>query len=114
MLWRNIAIGSSTYGNVTDVLIDGGRVGADVDALPTLWAIKIKTHTPFGGVVRNITFRGTQLGNIDGTAIYVLLEPYNNPASRRAPHSPRHPAFQTLPSATCTCCAPTQRATSER
>jgi polygalacturonase len=80
VLWRNIAIGSSTYGNVTDVLIEGGRVGADVDALPTPWAIKIKTHTPFGGVVRNITFRGTQLGNIDGTAIYVLLSPYNNPA----------------------------------
>ena len=80
MLWRNIAIGSSTYGNVTDVLVEGGRIGADVDALPTPWAIKIKTHTPLGGVVRNVTFRGTQLGTIDGTAIDVLLEPYNNPA----------------------------------
>ena len=87
MLWRNIAIGSSTYGNITDVLIEGGRVGADVDALPTPWAIKIKTHTPFGGAVRNITFRGTQLGTIDGTAIDVLLSPYNNPAF--PPRAPR-------------------------
>jgi len=79
VLWRNIAIGSSTYGNITDVLVDGGRVGADVDALPTPWAIKVKTHTPFGGVVRNVTFRGTQLGTIDGTALDVFLTPYNAP-----------------------------------
>ena len=79
VLWRNIALGSSTFGNITDVLIEGGRIGADVDTHPTLWAIKIKTHTPFGGVVRNVTFRGTQLGTINGNAIDVLLSPYNNP-----------------------------------
>ena len=61
VLWRNIALGSSTYGNITDILFEGGRIGADEDALPTLWAIKFKTHAPYGGVVRNVTFRGTYL-----------------------------------------------------
>lgn len=80
------AIGSSTYGNVTDVLMEGGRIGDDNGSSP--WAVKVKTHTPRGGVVSNITLKGVRLGRIapnkwqqpnGGTALFVLLEPYNNP-----------------------------------
>ena len=79
VLWRNIALGSSTFGNITDVLVDGGRIAADNDTLPTRWAFKIKTHIPFGGHVSNVTIRGTQIGTVNGTAMYLQLSPYNNP-----------------------------------
>ncbi len=64
----------------------GGRIGDDNGSSP--WAVKIKTHTPYGGVVRNISFVGVRLGRIapntwqmphGGTAFYINLTPYNNP-----------------------------------
>lgn len=67
--------------------MERGRIGDDNGSSP--WAVKVKTHTPHGGVVSNITLQGVRLGRIapnawqqphGGTALYVLLEPYNNPA----------------------------------
>ena len=66
--------------------MEGGRIGDDNGSSP--WAVKVKTHTPHGGVVRNVTLQSVRLGRIapnswqqphGGTALYVLLEPYNNP-----------------------------------
>jgi polygalacturonase len=103
VLSRNIAIGSSTYGNITDILFEGGRVGDDAGSSP--WAIKIKTHTPFGGVVRNVTVRGTRFGAIapntwqqrgGGTAIYVSLTPYNKPDFPPGAPSPAASAFEDI------------------
>ena len=103
VLSRNIAIGSSTFGNVTDVIFEGGRVGDDAGSSP--WALKIKTHTPFGGLVRNISFRGTRFGAIapndwqqkgGGTAIYVDLTPYNNPAFPPGAPRPSASAFEDI------------------
>jgi polygalacturonase len=103
VLSRNIAIGSSTYGNVTDVVFEGGRVGDDEGSSP--WAFKVKTHTPFGGVVRNITVRGTRIGAIKpntwqqrggGTAIYVDLRPYNTPILPPGSPQPAASAFEDI------------------
>jgi polygalacturonase len=86
VLSRNVAIGSSTYGNVTDVLIEGGRIGDDEGSSP--WALHIKTHTPTGGVIRNITLSAVTIGAIapnswqmphGGRAFIVGLSPYNDP-----------------------------------
>lgn len=97
---RNIAIGSSTYGNISDVLIEGGRIGDDAGSSP--WALKIKTHTPRGGVVSNITLRGTRIGSIapnswqqktGGTALFILLEAYNNPVFPPGAPDPAASAF---------------------
>jgi polygalacturonase len=103
VLSRNVAIGSSTFGNVTDVTIEGGRVGDDAGSSP--WAIKVKTHTPFGGVVRNVTVRGTRFGAIapnawqqrgGGTAVYIDLTPYNTPAFPPGAPRPAASAFQDI------------------
>jgi hypothetical protein len=68
------------------VLIEGGRIGDDAGSSP--WALHIKTHTPSGGVVRNITMAGVRLGAIapnswqmhhGGQAFILQLSPYNNP-----------------------------------
>lgn len=100
---RNVAIGSSTYGNITDVLFEGGRIGDDAaDSLP--WAVKIKTHTPNGGVIRNITFRGVHFGAVGptaqqpsgGTAIYVSLTPYNNPTFPPGAPTPASSSFEDI------------------
>jgi len=86
VLSRNIAIGSSTFGDITDVAVEGGRIGDDEGSSP--WAIKVKTHLPRGGVVANVSVVGTRLGRIapnawqqpgGGTALLVLVEPYNVP-----------------------------------
>lgn len=86
VLSRNVAIGSSTYGNITDVLMEGGRIGDDEGSSP--WALHVKTHTPAGGVVRNITLSAVTIGAIapnswqmphGGRAFIVGLSPYNNP-----------------------------------
>lgn len=87
VLSRNIAIGSSTFGNITDVRIEGGRIGDDEGSSP--WALKIKTHIPLGGVVENVTVVGTAFGKIapnswqqpnGGAAFHVEIAPYNSPA----------------------------------
>ena len=59
---RNFAIGSGTYANVSDVIVEDTRIGDDEGSAP--WAIKIKSHCPFGGVVSNIIFRRLILGAI--------------------------------------------------
>lgn len=59
---RNFAIGSGTFANVSDVVVEDTRIGDDEGSAP--WAIKIKTHCPFGGVVSNITFQRLRLGAI--------------------------------------------------
>ena len=41
---RNVAIGSSVLGNVTDVVVQDCAIGDDSGSSP--WAIKIKTHAP--------------------------------------------------------------------
>jgi len=87
VLSRNIAVGSSTFGNITDVRIEGGRVGDDEGSSP--WALKVKTHIPLGGVVANVSVVGTRFGKIapnawqqpnGGSAIHVEIAPYNTPA----------------------------------
>lgn len=101
VLSRNVAIGSSTFGNVSDVVIEGGRIGDDDGSSP--WAVKVKTHVPNGGVVRNITLRGTRIGAIrpntwqqhgGGTALYVLLTPYNKPVWPPGSPTPSESRFQ--------------------
>jgi hypothetical protein len=59
---RNFAIGSGTYGNVTNVTVEDTRIGDAFGSAP--WAIKIKSHCPSGGVVSNITFRRLNIGRI--------------------------------------------------
>ena len=59
---RNFAIGSATYSNVSEVLVEDCRIGDDHGS--AAWAIKIKSHEPNGGDVSNITFRRLTLGNI--------------------------------------------------
>ncbi len=59
---RNFAIGSGTFANVSDVVVEDTRIGDDEGSAP--WAIKIKTHCPYGGVVSNITFQRLRLGAI--------------------------------------------------
>jgi polygalacturonase len=87
VLSRNIAIGSSCFGNITDVRIEGGRIGDDYGSSP--WAFKVKTHVPLGGVVANVTVAGTAIGSIapnswqqpsGGAAFHVEIAPYNSPA----------------------------------
>ena len=87
ILSRNLAIGSSTFGNITDVRIEGGRIGDEEGSSP--WALKIKTHIPLGGVVSNVSVVGTRFGKIapnswqqpnGGSAIHVEIAPYNSPA----------------------------------
>ena len=87
VLSRNIAIGSSTFGNITDVRIEGGRIGDDDGSSP--WALKIKTHIPLGGLVSNVSVVGTRFGKIapnpwqqprGGSAIHIEIAPYNSPA----------------------------------
>lgn len=101
VLSRNVAIGSSTWGNITDVRIEGGRIGDDSGSSP--WAIKVKTHVPYGGVVENITVSGTRIGRVapntwqqrsGGTAIFVLLTPYNTPAFPAGAPRPAATAFR--------------------
>jgi len=59
---RNFAIGSGTYANVTDVVVEDSTIGDDEGSAP--WAIKIKSHCPDGGVVSNVTFQRLRLGAI--------------------------------------------------
>jgi polygalacturonase len=63
---RNFAIGSGTYANVSDVIVEDSRIGDDEGSAP--WAIKIKSHCPFGGSVSNIMFRRLTLGAIKPNA----------------------------------------------
>jgi polygalacturonase len=88
VLSRNVAIGSGCWGNVSDFLMEGGRIGDDSFPLGSSpWAIKLKTHVPFGGVTANITFRGVRLGAIVGTALGVYLSEYG-PANQTVPGAP--------------------------
>ena len=59
---RNFAIGSATYSNVSEVLVEDCRIGDDVGS--AAWGIKIKSHEPHGGDVSNVTFRRIRLGRI--------------------------------------------------
>ena len=59
---RNFAIGSATYSNVSEVLVEDCRIGDDEGS--AAWGIKIKSHSPSGGDVSNITFRNLSLGRI--------------------------------------------------
>lgn len=59
---RNFAIGSATYSNVSDVLVEDCRIGDDDGS--AAWGIKIKSHEPNGGDVSNIMFRNIRMGRI--------------------------------------------------
>lgn len=59
---RNFAIGSATYSNVSEVLVEDTRIGDDEGS--AAWGIKIKSHEPHGGDVSNITFRNIRMGRI--------------------------------------------------
>jgi polygalacturonase len=59
---RNFAIGSATYSNVSEVLVEDCRIGDDEGS--AAWGIKIKSHSPNGGDVSNVTFRNLRLGKI--------------------------------------------------
>lgn len=83
VLSRNVAIGSACFGNITNVTMEGGRIGDDAGSSP--WALKVKTHVPNGGVVSGITLRGVAIGAIKpnswqqpsgGTAFHVDLTQY--------------------------------------
>lgn len=85
VLSRNVAIGSACFGGIYNVTMLGGRIGDDEGSSP--WAVKVKTHVPYGGVVRGVAFVGVQFGAIapnsyqqpsGGTAIQVLLEQYGS------------------------------------
>ena len=84
---RNVAIGSSVLGNVTDVVVQDCAIGDDSGSSP--WAIKIKTHAPRGGVVRNVTFQRLRLGLIapnayqqpNGGMAFSIYEDYGSPTT---------------------------------
>ena len=84
---RNVAIGSSVIGNVSDVTVQDCTIGDDYGSSP--WAIKIKTHEPHGGVVRNITFQRLRLGLIapnayqqpNGGMALSIYENYGSPTT---------------------------------
>jgi polygalacturonase len=59
---RNFAIGSATYSNVSEVLVEDSRIGDDSGS--AAWGIKIKSHEPNGGDVSNVTFRNLRFGKI--------------------------------------------------
>jgi polygalacturonase len=59
---RNFAIGSATFSNVSEVLVENVRIGDDEGS--AAWGIKIKSHEPMGGDVSNITFRNIRMGRI--------------------------------------------------
>ena len=59
---RNFAIGSATYSNVSEVLVENVRIGDDAGS--AAWGIKIKSHEPHGGDVSNVTFRNVRMGRI--------------------------------------------------
>ena len=62
MVARNFAIGSGTYANVSEVVVEDCTIGDEHGSAP--WAIKIKSHCPYGGVVENVTFQRLKLGHI--------------------------------------------------
>ena len=84
---RNVAIGSSVLANVSDVVVQDCAIGDDRGSSP--WAIKIKTHEPFGGVVSNVTFQRLRLGRIapnayqqpGGGMAFALYENYGSATS---------------------------------
>ena len=59
---RNFAIGSATFSNVSEVLVENVRIGDDEGS--AAWGIKIKSHEPHGGDVSNVTFRNIRMGRI--------------------------------------------------
>ena len=59
---RNFAIGSATFSNVSEVLVENVRIGDDEGS--AAWGIKIKSHEPNGGDVSNVTFRNVRMGRI--------------------------------------------------
>jgi polygalacturonase len=59
---RNFAIGSATFSNVSEVLVEDTRIGDDAGS--AAWGIKIKSHEPNGGTVSNVTFRNIRMGRI--------------------------------------------------
>ena len=59
---RNFAIGSATYSNISDVLVEDCRIGDDDGS--AAWGIKIKSHEPNGGDVSNVMFRNIRMGRI--------------------------------------------------
>ena len=87
ILSRNFAIGSSVLANVSDVTVQDCSIGDDHGSSP--WAIKIKTHEPYGGVVRNITFQRLRLGLIAPNAYqqpnagmaFTIYENYGSPTT---------------------------------
>lgn len=63
---RNFAIGSATFANISDVVLEDSTIGDDEGS--AAWAIKIKSHCPDGGVVSNITFQRLRLGAISANS----------------------------------------------
>jgi polygalacturonase len=59
---RNFAIGSATYSNVTNVIVENTRIGDEFGSAS--WAIKIKQHYPNGGIVSDCLFRNLTFGKI--------------------------------------------------
>lgn len=97
---RNFAIGSATFANVSDVTVEDSTIGDDNGSAP--WAIKIKSHCPYGGVVRNVTFQRLRLGRIapndyqqpnGGYAISISANYANSPLCSGAPPGGPKPPF---------------------
>ena len=68
---RNFAIGSATYSNVSEVLVEDCRIGDDFGS--AAWGVKIKNHHPAGGVVSNITFQRLRFGAIKNNSTFVTV-----------------------------------------
>jgi polygalacturonase len=59
---RNFAIGSATYSNVSNIVVENTRIGDDDGS--AAWGIKIKQHYPNGGIVSDCLFRNLTFGKI--------------------------------------------------
>jgi polygalacturonase len=62
ILSRNVAIGSACFGGIINVTVVNCTVGDLQGSSP--WAVKIKTHSPQGGVASGITFKDSTFGLI--------------------------------------------------
>lgn len=62
ILSRNFAIGSACFGGIFNVTVTNCTIGDDKGSSP--WAVKIKSHVPYGGIVANITFSDVRFGAI--------------------------------------------------
>lgn len=91
---RNFAIGSATYSNISEVLVEDTRIGDDMGS--AAWGIKIKSHEPNGGTVSNVTFRNIRMGRIapnsyqqpDGGMALAIYSNYGSDGVESSPFAP--------------------------